>query len=227
MGNKLETTEKISVSNDCKTEAKKSSGTYLFIKRFIDIVGSFFGLIILSPILLLISLMIKLDDGGNVFYKHKRVGQNGKDLYLYKFRSMKKGADDLEKMLTPEQLEIFKTEFKLEDDPRITKIGKVLRKTSLDELPQMINILKGELTIVGPRPVIEEELQNYGDDVDKFLSVKPGLTGYWQAYARNDAIYATGERQKMELYYVDNRNLIFDIKIFFMTFVSVFKKTGQ
>ena len=140
---------------------------------------------------------------------------------------MKKNADDLENMLTPEQLEIFKTEFKIEDDPRITKIGNFLRETSLDELPQLLNILKGDLSIVGPRPVVEDELENYGEDVNKLLSVKPGLTGYWQAYARNDVIYATGERQKMELYYVDNSSLWFDIKIFFKTFVAVFKKTGQ
>ena len=200
---------------------------YLFVKRMVDIVGASLGLIVLSPLFLIIAIAVKVDDKGSAFYSHKRVGQFGKELYIHKFRSMKTNADNLEEMLTPEELEIFMSEFKLENDPRITKVGNFLRKTSLDELPQLINILKGDLTLIGPRPLVEEELENYGDDVDKLLSVKPGLTGYWQAYARNDAIYATGERQKMELHYVDNRSLIFDIKIFFMTFISVFKKTGN
>ncbi|MBQ4155236.1 MAG: sugar transferase [Clostridia bacterium] len=200
---------------------------YLFVKRAVDIVGSLLGLIVLSPLFLIIAIAIKIDDKGSAFYKHKRVGQFGKELYIHKFRSMKTDADNLEEMLTPEELEIFMSEFKLENDPRITKVGNFLRKTSLDELPQLFNILKGDLTLIGPRPIVEEELENYGEDADKLLSVKPGLTGYWQAYARNDAIYATGERQKMELHYVDNRSLIFDIKIFFMTFVSVFRKTGN
>lgn len=222
----VEKSEFISVGSS-DIVAKKVNRTYLFIKRVIDVVGSVLGLIVLSPIYLIIALAIKIDDGGKVFYKHKRVGKDGKEIFLYKFRSMKKDADDLENMLTPEQLEIFKTEFKIENDPRITKVGNVLRKTSLDELPQLLNILRGELSIIGPRPIVEEELENYGKDADKFLSVKPGLTGYWQAYARNDAVYASGERQKMELYYVDNRSLWFDIKIFFKTFSSVLKKTGQ
>lgn len=222
----VEKSEFISVdSNDIV--AKKTSRTYLFIKRTIDFIGSFLGLIVFSPIFLLVAICIKLDDGGKVFYKHKRLGLNGNDVYIYKFRSMKTDADDLEKMLTEDQLEMYKTEFKIENDPRITKVGNVLRKTSLDELPQLMNILRGELSIIGPRPIVEEELENYGDNADKFLSVKPGLTGYWQAYARNDAVYASGERQKMELYYVDNRSLWFDIKIFFKTFSSVLKKTGQ
>ncbi len=222
----VEKSEFISVGSS-DIVAKKVNRTYLFIKRVIDVVGSFLGLIVLSPIYLIIALCIVFEDGGNPFYRHKRVGQNGRDIYIYKFRSMKKNADNLEKMLTPEQLETFKAEFKIENDPRITKVGNVLRKTSLDELPQLLNILRGELSIIGPRPIVEEELENYGEDADKFLSVKPGLTGYWQAYARNDAVYASGERQKMELYYVDNRSLWFDIKIFFKTFSSVLKKTGQ
>ncbi|MBQ5590260.1 MAG: sugar transferase [Clostridia bacterium] len=221
--------EKIGTDKNVQENLKvhKVSSTYLFLKRAVDIIGSFFGLIVLSPLFLVIAICIKVEDGGNVFYKHKRVGKNGSDLYIYKFRSMKTNADDLENMLTPEQLEMYLAEFKIENDPRITKVGNFLRKTSLDELPQMVNILKGDLTIIGPRPVVKEELENYGDDADKFLSITPGLTGYWQAYARNEAIYATGERQNMELYYVENRSLLLDIKIFFKTFSSVFGKTGN
>ena len=117
-------------------------------------------------------------------------------LRFISFRSMKMNVKNLEKLLTPEQLEQYRTEFKIDNDPRITKIGNVLRKLSLDELPQLFNILKGDISIVGPRPIVEKETQIYGDDVEKLLSVKPGLTGYWQAYARNNATYESGERQK-------------------------------
>lgn len=220
------TKEKVTKNIENKQKREKAS-FYLFFKRAVDIIGSSLGLIVLSPFFLIIAIAIKIDDKGTAFYKHKRVGQFGKELYIYKFRSMKMNADKLEEMLTPQELEVFKSEFKLENDPRITKVGKFLRKTSLDELPQLLNILKGDLTLIGPRPIVEEELENYGEDAQKLLSVKPGLTGYWQAYARNDAVYATGERQKMELYYVDNRNFVLDVKIFFMTFVSVFRKTGN
>ena len=219
--------ELMSLKNEMKEPKREKASFYLFVKRVIDIIGSSLGLIVLSPFFLIIAIAIKIDDKGSVFYKHKRIGQFGEELYIYKFRSMKENADNLEEMLSPGELEVFKSEFKLENDPRITKVGKFLRKTSIDELPQLLNILKGDLTLIGPRPIVEEELENYGEDVDKLLSVKPGLTGYWQAFARNDAVYATGERQKMELYYVDNRNFILDIKIFFMTFVSVFRKTGN
>lgn len=205
----------------------KASNFYLFVKRCFDVVASGLGMIVLSPVFLVLSLIIKLNDGGNVFYKHERLGKNGKIIYLYKFRSMKMNADNLEEMLSPEELEIFQKEFKLENDPRITKVGKVLRETSLDELPQLFNIFKGDMSVVGPRPIVKEELENYGQDADYFLSVTPGLTGYWQAYARNDANYDSGERQKMELYYIDNRSLWMDIKVFFKTFVAVFQKTGS
>lgn len=220
--------ESVSIEqNEQELTSLETNSVYLFLKRTIDIIGSFLGLIVLSPFFLIIALLIKFDDGGKVLYRHKRVGKDGKEIYIYKFRSMKKNADDLESMLTPKQLETYKTEFKIENDPRITKVGNILRKTSLDELPQLFNILKGDLSIVGPRPIVVEELENYGEDAKKLLSVKPGLTGYWQAYARNDVVYATGERQRMELYYIDNRSLWFDIKIFFRTFIAIFKKTGQ
>ena len=205
----------------------KPSKVYLVIKRIFDIVGSFLGLVILAPLLFLISFAIKIEDGGNIYYKQVRMGKDGKEFLIYKFRSMKKDADDLESMLTEEQLEEYKKEFKIVDDPRITKVGKFLRKTSLDELPQMVNIFLGELSAIGPRPIIEEELAWYGDDVEKLLSVKPGLTGYWQAYARNDANYATGKRQQMELYYIDNQSVWLDIKIFFKSILSVLRKTGN
>ena len=199
---------------------------YLFIKRTVDIVASLLGLILLSPVFLAIAIAIKADDGGKIFYSHKRIGKNGKPIKIFKYRSMVKNADRLAEKLTPEQLKQYETEYKVDDDPRITRVGSFLRKSSLDELPQLLNILFGSLSIVGPRPVVERELLMYGKAKDKFLSVKPGLTGYWQAYARNTVSYTNGERQNMELYYVDHCSLWFDIKIFFKTIISVVKRTG-
>ena len=143
---------------------------------------------------------------------------------IYKFRTMVENAEELIKQFTPEQMKEFKENFKLEKDPRVTKIGRVLRKTSLDELPQMLNIFKGQLSIIGPRPVIDEELEKYGNNKDKFLSVTPGLTGYWAANGRSDTNY--DERMKMELYYVDNVSFKMDLKIFFTTIFAVIKGKG-
>lgn len=199
---------------------------YLIIKRLIDIVLSGIGIVILSPVLLLLAVLVIANDGGSPIYKHTRIGYKGKKIHILKFRSMRRDAGDLKKLLTPEQLEQYEREFKIDDDPRITSVGEFLRKTSLDELPQMINIFIGDLSIIGPRPIVEKETEVYGRDIAKFVSVKPGLTGYWQAYARNNATYESGERQAMEMYYVDNRSLWLDIKIFFKTIVSVLKREG-
>ena len=133
-------------------------------------------------------------------------------------------AEELIKQFTPEQMKEFKENFKLENDPRITKVGNFLRKTSLDELPQLVNILKGDLSIIGPRPVIDEELEKYGSNKEKFLSVTPGLTGYWGANGRSCTSYE--KRMEMELYYIDNLSWKMDIKIFFKTIISVLKKEG-
>ena len=208
----------------CRMTAGKR--VYYFIKRLFDIVGSLLGIILLSPLLLILMFAVMADDGGNPFYGHSRIGKNGKKITVYKFRSMRRDAGDLEKILTPEQLEQYRTEFKIDNDPRITKVGSFIRRTSLDELPQLFNILSGDLSIVGPRPIVEKETTIYGSDVAKLLSVKPGLTGYWQAYARNNATYESGERQKMEMYYVDHQSLGLDVKILFRTVKSVTKEEG-
>ena len=199
---------------------------YYFIKRLFDIVGALLGIVLLSPLLLVLMFAVMADDGGNPFYGHRRIGRLGKKITVYKFRSMRRDAGDLEKILTPEQLEQYRTEFKIDNDPRITKVGNFIRRTSLDELPQLFNILFGDLSIVGPRPIVEKETRIYGRDVAKLLSVKPGLTGYWQAYARNNATYESGERQKMEMYYVDHQSLGLDVKILFRTVKSVTKEEG-
>lgn len=214
----------LAIPNKGMNEIIKEKHIYKYVKRFLDFTLSLLGLIILSPVFLIISILIKKESDGPIFFKHKRIGKNGKEIYLYKFRSMVPNAEALIKKFTPEQMKEFKENFKLENDPRITKIGKWLRKTSLDELPQLINILKGELSIIGPRPVIEEELEKYGNNKEKFLSVTPGLTGYWAANGRSNTTYE--QRMQMELYYVDNISFKMDSKVFFKTIISVLKKEG-
>lgn len=197
---------------------------YDFVKRFADIVCSAIAIVLLSPFFIIISIVIKATSEGSVIFVHKRVGKNGKEIGIYKFRSMVMNAEELIEKFTPEQKEEFQKNFKLKDDPRITKIGKFLRKTSLDELPQLFNILKGDLSIVGPRPIMEVETEIYGEYRDMLLSVKPGLTGFWAANGRSDTSYK--RRRAMEIYYVKNRSLLFDIKIILKTVISVFKGEG-
>ncbi len=220
----LYTTEILELPKKGMKELLKTRGIYRYFKRFMDVVLATMGLIILSPVFLIISIMVKFDSSGKVFFKHKRIGKNGKEIYIYKFRTMVENAEDLIKQFTPEQMKEFKENFKLENDPRITKVGKFLRKTSLDELPQLLNIIKGDLSIIGPRPVIEEELKKYGNNQERFLSVTPGLTGYWAANGRSCTSYE--QRMLMELYYVDNISFILDVKIFFKTIISVIKREG-
>jgi bacterial sugar transferase family protein len=222
-----ETTENIETTSlrtqsDVKTKISKK--VYIKIKRVIDVILASVALILLSPLFAIIAIAIKIDSKGPVFFAHKRIGKNGKIIKLYKFRSMVINAEELIKSFTPEQMKEYKENYKLTNDPRITKVGKFLRKTSLDELPQLINIINGDLSIIGPRPVIADELEKYGTNKDKFLSVTPGLTGYWAANGRSNTTYE--QRMEMELYYIDNLSLKMDIKVFFKTILSVVKKEG-
>ena len=205
-------------------QLKRKSQVYKFVKRTTDVVLASVALVILSPVFLIIAVAIKLDSKGPVFFKHTRIGKNGKIIKLYKFRSMVINAEELIKSFTPEQMKEYKENYKLTNDPRITRVGNILRKTSLDELPQLINIIKGDLSIIGPRPVVAEELKKYQYNIDKFLSVTPGLTGYWAANGRSNTTYE--ERMEMELYYIDNLSLKMDLKVFFKTILSVVKKEG-
>ena len=212
-----------------KKEKTNKKVLYNFTKRIIDIIGSIIGILILIPTTLIIYLARKVlkEDKGPLFYEQLRYGKNGKVFRLYKFRSMCIGADKkLKEYLenNDEAREEFEKTHKLQNDPRITKIGNFLRKSSLDELPQMINILKGDMSFVGPRPVVEKEVEEYGANKDKFLSVRPGLTGYWQVNGRSNTTYE--QRMQMELYYIDNLSLKMDIKVFFKTILSVLKKEG-
>jgi exopolysaccharide production protein ExoY len=200
---------------------------YLFIKRAIDILGASIGLILTSPFFIIIALLYLIGENrGPVIFKQTRIGENGKEFKIYKFRSMVVNAE--EKLKANEILfkKYVENSYKLEpeEDPRITKTGRFLRKTSLDELPQLINVLKGEMSLVGPRPVVVEELDEYGNKVNDFLSVKPGVTGYWQVSGRSEVLYP--ERVGVELYYVYNQSLLLDIKILFKTIQVVLLKKG-
>ena len=197
---------------------------YRLIKRIFDFILSLIGIAIMSPLFLIISIMIKCDTKGPVFFKQRRIGLNGKPLYIYKFRTMVTNAEELIASFTPEQKKEWEESYKLKDDPRITRVGKILRKTSLDELPQLINIIKGEMSIIGPRPVVEEELSWYGNDVDLVLSVKPGLTGWWAVNGRSEVPYP--KRCDVELYYVKNASLALDVRILLGTLKVVFSQRG-
>lgn len=202
----------------------KGGRAYLIVKRLFDVICSLLAIIILSPVLLVVAIIVKVTSPGPVIYRQHRVGMHGRDIYLYKFRSMVENADRLIDSFTPEQKKEYYENFKLEHDPRVTGIGRFLRKSSIDELPQLVNIFKGEMSFVGPRPIVEEELENYGTDRDFFLSVKPGLTGYWATHGRSNTSYE--ERMRLELYYVEHASLWLDIRIFILTFVTVFTSGG-
>lgn len=202
----------------------KKKPIYRFFKRALDIVLSIVGLIICAIPMVIIAVLIQVGSPGGAIYVHNRIGKNGKPLPLLKFRTMYSGADDMIDSFTSEQKAEWEENFKLDDDPRITRFGKFLRRSSLDELPQLVNILKGELSIVGPRPIVTEELIKYGEDKEVLLSVTPGLTGYWQAYARSTCTYE--ERMAMELFYAENANFWWDIKIIFVTIGAVLRGRG-
>ncbi|MDO6355566.1 sugar transferase [Caloramator sp. CAR-1] len=185
----------------------------LFIKRLFDFLLSLILLIVLSPLFLIIAILIKLDSEGEVFFRQERAGLNGKPFMIYKFRTMVKNAE-----------KIGDGYYTGENDPRITKIGRFLRKTSLDELPQLINILKGEMSIIGPRPTLMYQVEKYDDFQRKRLLMKPGVTGLAQVNGRNSLSWP--ERIKYDVYYVENWNLWMDINIFFKTFLVVLKGEG-
>ena len=210
-----------------KTNTNSLSNTlYYLIKRSFDIVMSLLSLIVLSPIFLIIIIAIHIDSKGKAIFKHKRIGKDGKYIYLYKFRSMYTDSKErLEELLKdPKIKKEWEANFKLDNDPRITKIGAVLRKTSLDELPQLLNILKGEMSIVGPRPVVDKEIEKFGIYKDKLLSVLPGLTGWWACNGRSCTSY--DERIKLEIYYINNRGILLDLKVILKTFIAVLRRSG-
>ncbi|MBQ7410043.1 MAG: sugar transferase [Clostridia bacterium] len=199
-----------------------------FFKRIMDIVGAIVGIIILIPLTIVVKIINILNkDFGPIFYSHERIGKNGKHFKMYKFRSMCMNSQEvLEKLLKEDEdaRKEWEEHRKLNDDPRITKIGKILRKTSLDEFPQFLNVLKGEMSLVGPRAVIDGEIEKFGEFKNAVLSVKPGVTGYWAAHGRSETSYE--ERVEMEFHYVVNNSIFMDIGILFKTVISVLKKEG-
>lgn len=197
---------------------------YKLLKRGFDIVSSLAAIILLSPIFLMIAIAIRIDSPGKIAFSHKRKGLNGKEIFVYKFRSMYENSQEIFESFSDELKNEYYKNFKLDNDPRITKVGDFLRKTSLDELPQLFNILKGEMSVVGPRPIVEKELIKFEGLERKLLSVKPGLTGFWQANGRSNTTYE--ERVEMEMYYIDNRSMKLDIKIIIDTIISVVKRDG-
>ncbi|MEJ9114299.1 sugar transferase [Bacillus paramobilis] len=208
-------------------EIKQAGALYIFSKRCMDILGAIIGLIIFSPLFILIPIMYMRGEAkGPVFFKQVRIGKDGKEFYIYKFRSMVVDAEGKLKKNEILYKKYVENNYKLEpeEDPRITGIGRFLRKTSLDELPQFINVLKGDMSLVGPRPVVQEELREYGQRKSEFLSVKPGLTGYWQVSGRSDVGYP--ERVDIELYYVYNQSLLLDLKILVQTCLLVILRKG-
>ncbi|WP_260209115.1 sugar transferase [Lactiplantibacillus pentosus] len=197
---------------------------YRFVKRVFDFVASLLGLIILSPLFLIIAIAIKLEDPkGSVFYSQTRLGRGETPFKMYKFRSMVSNADELLEQLLKNN-EIDGAMFKMQDDPRVTKIGKFIRKYSIDELPQLLNVLQGSMSLVGPRPPLPREVAEYTEYDKQRLAVKPGCTGLWQATVRNSVGF--DEMVKLDLLYISKRSVSFDVYILFKTVVIMFKPNG-
>lgn len=198
---------------------------YLLIKRVFDFICASIGILILSPLLLIVSIAVKLTSKGPVIYKQKRIGSGGREFWIYKFRTMIDGADDLEKHLSREQFEFYTYNRKIEDDPRITKLGKVLRSLSVDELPQLVNVLTGDMSLVGPRPMLPEEIEQYGDAFSEYVKTRPGITGLWQMKYRHET--RMDVRAKIDKEYFRQRCLTKDMSILFSTVaVVLFKKNA-
>ena len=197
----------------------KSNYYYEFFKRSIDVICSIMGLIALSPIFLIVSILIRLESKGEIIFKQKRIGLNGKEFEMYKFRSMVANAEELKEKLAEEN-EMSGPMFKMRDDPRITKVGKFIRKTSIDELPQLINVVKGEMSLVGPRPSLPKEVAEFEEWMNERLLVKPGLTCYWQVSGRNNIDFE--DWMKLDIKYVRERNFWLDIKLILKTILVLF-----
>ncbi len=200
-------------------ENKENLKFYEICKRGIDIIGAGSGLLLLSPVIAIVSCAVKFTSKGPIFFSQKRVGKNGQLFDMYKFRSMVVNAEELKEKLA-NQNEMSGPMFKMKDDPRVTKVGKFIRKTSLDELPQLWNVLKGDMSLVGPRPSLPKEVKQFEKWMYKRLTVKPGLTCYWQVSGRNNIDFE--DWMKLDISYVEDRNLWIDIKLIFKTVFVLF-----
>lgn len=199
---------------EIESESSIEFSLYEVIKRLIDVFCSFLGVLVLSPLFIIVAIIIKITSKGPVFFSQKRVGKNGKEFNMYKFRSMVVNAEELKEKLVA-QNEMSGPMFKMKDDPRVTKVGKFIRKTSIDELPQLWNVLKGDMSLVGPRPSLPKEVAQFEDWMYRRLEVKPGLTCYWQVSGRNNIDFE--DWMKLDIKYVDERSTWIDIKLIFKT----------
>ena len=201
---------------------------YKTIKRFLDIVFSFLLIIFLTPLFLIIGVIIKINSKGPVLYTQKRIGKNNISFSCYKFRTMHPEANYLLKEILIKNPN-FKNEFeetrKIINDPRITKIGKFLRFSSLDELPQIVNVLRGDMSFIGPRPIVKSEIKKYGNDFKKVFSIKPGISGLWQVSGRNKLSY--NKRVELDIFYSENISFRLDIKIFIKTILVILFPYGK
>ena len=200
---------------------------YHFIKRTFDILCALIGCLLLFPLIIIVKLIYLISgDFKSIFYRQKRIGKNGKYIYIFKFRSMVHNADGILKELLKQDK--YKKEWELnqkfENDPRITKVGKILRKTSLDEVPQFINVLIGDMSLIGPRPLVEGELDAHNGNHELYESVRPGISGWWAANGRSCTTYE--DRLELEYYYVRNCSLMLDIKCIYKTIIAVIRKEG-
>lgn len=201
------------------TVINKKDYFYLIMKRGMDVLASVIGLTLLSPVLIVVSILIKLESKGPIIFSQKRVGLNGKNFNMYKLRSMVVNAEELKEKLQ-HQNEMSGPMFKMKDDPRITRIGKFIRKTSIDELPQLLNVLKGDMSLVGPRPSLPDEVKEFETWMLERLEVKPGLTCYWQVMGRNEIDFE--DWMKLDVRYVREKNIWVDINLIFKTFFVLF-----
>ena len=205
--------------NTMNGNSKAKSKAYLIAKRITDVLFSGIGLIILSPVLVIVAIAIKLDSKGPIFFKQDRVGKDEELFSMYKFRSMVVNAEELKKELE-NQNEMSGPMFKMKKDPRITRVGRFIRKTSIHELPQLVNVIKGDMSLVGPRPSLPKEVEQFEPWMKERLTVQPGITCFWQVMGRNSIPFE--EWMKLDVKYVRERNYFLDIKLIFKTFFVLF-----
>ena len=205
--------------DDTVPAPKPGGAGYRLLKRTFDIVFSAFVCLLLALPVAVLCAFVVIDSPGAPFFRQERIGLNGKKIRIWKIRTMVTDAHTHpERYMSSQQLEQWEREQKVDDDPRITRVGRFLRNTSLDELPQFLNVLTGDLSVIGPRPVTIEETYEFGNARDEFLSVKPGITGWWQVTERNNATWENGDRQMLELFYVRHASFALDFRIFVRTF---------
>lgn len=197
--------------------------SYRVMKRIFDVVLSLVGLIVLFPLFVVLSLMILISDGAPVIFKQKRLGEGGREFFVFKFRSMRRDAEQILQS-NPALMEEYKRTFKLENDPRLLKFGKFIRSTSMDELPQLMNVLLGQMSLVGPRPILPREIEMYGEHKDVYLAMKPGCAGLWQCSGRSDVAY--DERVELDTEYFRTARMRIDLWILLKTVGSILRREG-